>query len=401
MKSLFVILSVFLSSLGSFAQWIQTSYPVGGQINSITVKGDKLFVGNNGSGVYVSNDYGETWTPVNDGFITNPSVQDIITNGTDLFTGTYRDGVYKFSESSSSWATINNGLTDLQVYSLTSVSNYLFAGMSGDGIFCSSDNGENWSACGLPEKTIWDLSSDGNNIYAATALDGLHYSADFGSSWNKLAGLSSWSILAIEANNNILFAGTAYDGIWISTNMGETWIESNNGYPNDDTWCFAFFDSKILAGGSQGVFISMDQGASWSDISDGITDYFITAISIHDNYAFAGTSGNGILYKRLIDEIAEVRDSNYPFANGLLLNLNSPNPFSNMAWFDYRIPVSGLVSVKIVDALGREVATIVHEPKNPGTYSTYWNAAGNQAGVYFCRLELSGFVVVRKLIKTR
>jgi hypothetical protein len=44
------------------------------------------------------------------------------------------------------------------------------------------------------------------------------------------------------------------------------------------------------------------------------------------------------------------------------------------------------------DAVGREVATLVNEEKKlPDTYNVQWNAASYPNGIYFARLEVSGY----------
>ena len=53
------------------------------------------------------------------------------------------------------------------------------------------------------------------------------------------------------------------------------------------------------------------------------------------------------------------------------------------------------------DVLGREVATLVDEPKDAGTHSVSWDAAGLPSGVYYYRLEAGSFVETRKLVIIR
>ena len=70
---------------------------------------------------------------------------------------------------------------------------------------------------------------------------------------------------------------------------------------------------------------------------------------------------------------------------------NYPNPFNPTTNFEFRIANfsatgGGLVSLKIYDMLGREVATLVNEVKQPGEYSVRWDATKFPSGVYFYRL---------------
>ncbi len=43
--------------------------------------------------------------------------------------------------------------------------------------------------------------------------------------------------------------------------------------------------------------------------------------------------------------------------------------------------------LRVYDLLGREVATLVNELKQPGTYSVRWDASGMASGIYQCRLQ--------------
>lgn len=77
---------------------------------------------------------------------------------------------------------------------------------------------------------------------------------------------------------------------------------------------------------------------------------------------------------------------------------NYPNPFNPLTTINYRLPVSNHVSIKVMDTLGREVATLVDEYKHPGSYAVRWNAKGMSSGVYFYRMEMGGKIQVKKLI---
>jgi hypothetical protein len=57
-----------------------------------------------------------------------------------------------------------------------------------------------------------------------------------------------------------------------------------------------------------------------------------------------------------------------------------------------------MVSLKIYDILGRELATLAHEKKNAGNYTVQWNAGSYPSGVYFYRIQAGTFVQTRKMI---
>ena len=69
---------------------------------------------------------------------------------------------------------------------------------------------------------------------------------------------------------------------------------------------------------------------------------------------------------------------------------NYPNPFNPSSLISYRLPVSGHVTLKVYDALGRNVATLVDKQQSGGSHTDQWDAAGFANGIYFYRLALSG-----------
>lgn len=77
---------------------------------------------------------------------------------------------------------------------------------------------------------------------------------------------------------------------------------------------------------------------------------------------------------------------------------NYPNPFNPSTIISYSIPAAGLVSVRVYNALGREVATLADEFRPAGSYSVQFNAADLPTGVYFCELRAGTARVVHKLM---
>jgi len=77
---------------------------------------------------------------------------------------------------------------------------------------------------------------------------------------------------------------------------------------------------------------------------------------------------------------------------------NYPNPFNPVTKISYAIPKSGLVTLRVYDILGREVATLVNEVKTAGNFTVDFNASNFSSGAYFYRLESNGFVDTKKMM---
>ena len=83
------------------------------------------------------------------------------------------------------------------------------------------------------------------------------------------------------------------------------------------------------------------------------------------------------------------------------LEQNYPNPFNPSTVIGYSIPSDERVRLRIIDVLGRTVATLVDAPQRAGSHTVRWNAGGASSGVYFCALEAGGRLQVRKLVVMR
>ena len=83
------------------------------------------------------------------------------------------------------------------------------------------------------------------------------------------------------------------------------------------------------------------------------------------------------------------------------LTQNYPNPFNPSTRITYTIPEDGLVSLKVYNPLGRQVAELVNEVVRAGTHTVTFNTVGGtgiSSGVYFYRLEAGNRVTVRKMV---
>ncbi len=85
------------------------------------------------------------------------------------------------------------------------------------------------------------------------------------------------------------------------------------------------------------------------------------------------------------------------------LSQNYPNPFNPETTINFSIPNSGHVSLKVYDMLGREVATLVDEHKQAGTYKSKLDAQYFQlsSGVYYYTILYGNNLVTRKMVLLR
>ena len=81
-----------------------------------------------------------------------------------------------------------------------------------------------------------------------------------------------------------------------------------------------------------------------------------------------------------------------------MLFQNYPNPFNPSTNIQYAISSRQIVSLKVYDVLGNEVATLVNEEKPAGIYEVIFNASNFSSGIYFYQLRSGSFIDVKKMI---
>jgi len=83
------------------------------------------------------------------------------------------------------------------------------------------------------------------------------------------------------------------------------------------------------------------------------------------------------------------------------LHQNFPNPFNPSTTISFAIGRAAFVRLKVYDVLGKEVATLVNETKQAGTYDVQWNASNLPSGVYFYQLQAGEFSDMKKMALIR
>ncbi len=85
-----------------------------------------------------------------------------------------------------------------------------------------------------------------------------------------------------------------------------------------------------------------------------------------------------------------------------VLSQNYPNPFNPSTTIHYSLEKAGMVSLKVYNLLGQEVATLVNGHQEAGSYTVPFNNKEGEvtlaSGVYFYRLDAGSFVSIKKMI---
>ncbi|MBU0476223.1 MAG: T9SS type A sorting domain-containing protein [Bacteroidetes bacterium] len=104
-----------------------------------------------------------------------------------------------------------------------------------------------------------------------------------------------------------------------------------------------------------------------------------------------------------IYEITEVDNADLNIYN-FSLEQNYPNPFNPSTTIKYSIPRSTeyysvqQVQLKVYDALGREIATLVNKEQKAGNYEVQFDGGELTSGIYYYKLQSGNFVESRKMM---
>ena len=185
----------------------------------------------------------------------------------------------------------------------------------------------------------------------------------------------------------------------------------------DSTW---YHLAVSFGGGHMKFYIDGVMVKDWEDVPNGnIIDISADPRNLvfgqeHPTSFYTDQSGDGEFFKGKMDDIrmynrvltdAEVfvlSESVVSTGPDVInrtfeLSQNYPNPFKSSTTIEFSQLEKGLTTLRVYNAVGQEVATLISEELMPGTYQTTWDAGKLSSGVYFYRLSVNGFQETKKL----
>ncbi len=98
------------------------------------------------------------------------------------------------------------------------------------------------------------------------------------------------------------------------------------------------------------------------------------------------------------DPVTGIVKDNNTIPSVYSLNQNYPNPFNPTTSISYSIPATQLVTLKIYNLLGQEVATLINQEQSAGSYTVTLDASNFSSGIYFYSLKAGNFTSTKKMM---
>ena len=215
------------------------------------------------------------------------------------------------------------------------------------------------------------------------------YSSNNGEDWALVPDyLTELKITSFAFSHNNIITGSD-SGLYVSTNDGQTWSNIYGLIGAYITGLAVTGDTIIAGTSNRGVYISSDAGLSWRQVNKGLTVLDVPSVAINGSNVIAGIWGKG-MWTCPLSTILDIKNENNNIITKFILEQNYPNPFNPDTKIRYVIPKSAVVKIKVFDLLGREAATLINGFQNSGEHETIFNATGFSSGVYIYSIYVDG-----------
>ena len=438
MKKIFLLLILpFVINTSNAQSWVYlSSLPSPDAINSISVVDQNvIWVCGDAAACYRSTNGGYNWIAAYTG-LPNGNLYGICAiDANTCWVGTGTGSIYKTTNGGTSWtlqqAVSGSFINGIHMFS-PSFGVYI-GDPTGSGqpyqLRRTDNGGTNWvlspgapiaaSEFGVINAWDWIDSStfwmgSANTIANATTAKVYRTTTGFLGTWSSATltgtgtsnGLYYQAIAFINATSGL--AGSNAATIMRTTDGGVTWTAAANPPGLTSFACInmhGFKDASNIirlstqeASAGYKVFRTTNLGASWTQETlptQGTTNGIQHMLFLNQNLGYAG--GNAGIFLRWGPPVGVQPVSNNTPDN-FVLEQNYPNPFNPTTTIKYSIPEASFVTLKIFDAVGNEVQTVVNENQSAGNYLKYIDMTSFSSGIYFYSIKAGNFTETKKMI---
>ncbi|MBR9975206.1 MAG: T9SS type A sorting domain-containing protein [Bacteroidetes bacterium] len=212
-------------------------------------------------------------------------------------------------------------------------------------------------------------------------------------------------------NIDVAYVGTATfspsSGIYKTTDGGSSWTfmkgaTPETSLPDVPIGAIAIWDKNpevVFAGTDIGVYVSNDGGANWIPFGEGLPTVVIDDLKItEDDVLYAATHGRGMWMTSAILSTKDEAESRRPVIFHLGQTYPNPVAAARQTVVPFTLEKAGHVTVRVYDAQGRLLRTVLDEHREAGTQQATISAAGLRPGPYFYELRSGSTREVRKMV---
>jgi photosystem II stability/assembly factor-like uncharacterized protein len=271
----------------------------------------------------------------------------------------------------------------------------------------STNGGDNWSTwatlpttntSGTYNNAAW---FQGQQVWFCSNGDSkVNYTSNMGVNWSEqtipIAQLTS--ICFSSETVGIAGGYSSTPGLLKTTNSGTTWTAITNPYPTSTiSGIVGASTTWWVAQQGTGISISTNDGTSWSTAYTAPAGNFLHVVKSRSGATIWGVRQNGAI-SRFGQPISGINTISNEVPASYSLSQNYPNPFNPSTKISFALPKSGLVTLKVYNILGKEVATLVNGFITAGTHSYEFDGASLSSGVYMYKIESNGFTDIKKMM---
>lgn len=246
-----------------------------------------------------------------------------------------------------------------------------------------------------PNMHITTPTGDSNMVYFRVDMNGAHERFHN----TLITGLTSvWiggAAAPLQWPSQWIFSDTASGGTLIKM--------YDDGTHSDSVAGDLIYSNELTFPSGTPSFVQFKYGAVFDgvDTLNGGASYLDNEAGFSLNHGLTLNLAGGTVYRINMfgDQITAVEEQHTNIVpKAYTLSQNYPNPFNPSTKIEYAVPKSGLISLKIYNILGQEVATIFRGFQNTGKYIATFNATNLASGIYFYRLQAGNVSLTKKMI---
>ena len=371
-----------------------------------------IYAGTIGSnrGIFKSTNGGENW--VNTLSVGANNYMNITCDSlNNVYVANQYNGLLISTNGGTNWTNIDtSNFNNKSVQSVACGKNgYIYVGCTNGGVFRSTNYGATFTNTGVLGLTTVEVAVDKfdpNFVYAgvsSASAGGFYRSTDAGLTFSVNLNPTSKVWKVIQTLNGDLFtvSTTSPYSVCKSTNNGLNWTTMSNFSSAKRGACLDYTEN-IYASGNGGVFKSTNGGTSFVNFNFTTSSHKIISFQNRILVAVTGTTSGGV-WIYIDTTISNISNKTGSIPSDYFLEQNYPNPFNPITTISYGIPNPSHVKLRIFDALGRELETLVNKKQEAGNYEINWpapteNALNYGSGVYYYRLETDEFSNTKSMI---